>query len=169
MKSIQIRIAIIAFLSVFTLGAQEKLEKTSKTINTSSDVTIDLNTSYTDIEIDTWDSNKVQVEAYIESSELSKKELEEILDEWDVSISGSGDRVSISTRGGSNYGSWTVAHINEEVMDALKDLKIEIADFPENTGTAKAVSMFTFSNKEARPESTNTSCICVETGIRTSF
>ena len=125
------RIAIIAFLSVLSIHAQQKLEKTSQTINTSKDVTIDLKTSYTNIEIDTWDSNKIEVQAYIESSELSKEELEKVLKDWDVSITGSGDRVSISTRGGSNYGDWNVSHITEEVMDALNDLKFEIADIPE--------------------------------------
>jgi hypothetical protein len=122
---------LLAFLSVLTVGAQQKLEKTSKSVKTSKDVTIDLNTSYTDIEIESWDKNSIEVTAYIESSDLDKKELKELLDEWDVEVNGSGDKVSIISKGGSIHGDWNVNFITEATMDALKDLSIDLADLPE--------------------------------------
>ena len=122
---------IIALLSICTVSAQQKLQKTSQSINTSSDVTIDLNTNYTNIEIDTWDKNRVEVNAYIEGLEIDKDELQEILEDWDVTIKGTGDEVQIISHGSHNYGSWNIEFINEEAMDALRDLQINLAEMPE--------------------------------------
>ena len=64
-----------------------------------------LNTTHTNIEISTWDSNKIQVDAFVESNELSKEDLKKVLDSWDVDIEGSGANVTIETFGGfgGNY------------------------------------------------------------------
>ena len=50
----------LAFLCVISLSAQQKLEKLSKSVNANKDVTLNLNTTHTNIEISTWDSNKIQ-------------------------------------------------------------------------------------------------------------
>lgn len=131
MKGLHIKTAILFFFSVFIIGAQQKLEKISKSVNASSDVTIDLNTSYTNIEIDTWNKNEVEVVAYIESSEVNKEELQDILRDWDVTVEGSGGQITIRARGGNNHGSWNFSHVNEEVMNAMEHLKFELADMPE--------------------------------------
>ena len=65
----------LAFLCVISLSAQQKLEKLSKSVNANKDVTLNLNTTHTNIEISTWDSNKIQVDAFVESNELSKEDL----------------------------------------------------------------------------------------------
>ena len=79
MKQYKLITLALLFLWAFSLNAQQKLEKVSKTVKVNKDVTLNLNTNYTNIEIDTWDKNEVQVEAYIESKKLSKQELQEIL------------------------------------------------------------------------------------------
>jgi hypothetical protein len=80
-------------LCILNVSAQQKLEKISQSVQANKDVVIDLNTSYTNIEIDTWNKDVVEVEAYIESSELTKEELQEALDNWDVQIEGSGQNI----------------------------------------------------------------------------
>jgi len=119
----------LAFLSVFSLSAQEKLEKLNKTVSANKDVVLNLNTTHTNIEISTWDSNKIQVEAFIESDELLKEELKEVLDSWDVDVEGSGANVSIETNGG--FGGNYNFNFDFSGLEMLKDLNLNIPEIPE--------------------------------------
>ena len=123
--------ALVFFISS-GLMAQQKLTKVSQSIKVDKDVTIDLNTSYCNIVFDTWNKGTVEIEAYVESEDLSKEELQEALKEWDVNVEGSQDNVSISTKGHSTS-LW--AHSNHEDGEAvhavLKELKFELADMPD--------------------------------------
>jgi hypothetical protein len=113
---------------MLSLTAQQKLNKLSKSINVSKDVTIDLNTSYVQIEVDTWNKNTIEVEAYVESDKLSKEDLKKALDDWNVTVDGSGSMVTIASNG--NRGSWENYDFNFD-FDALKDLEIQLANLPE--------------------------------------
>lgn len=131
MKRIRLITTLLLLSGMLSMTAQQKLNKLSKTINVSKDATIDLNTSYVQIEVDTWNKNTVEVEAYIESDKLSKEELKKALDEWNISVEGSGDVVTISSHG--NRGSWSDHDFNFDFdfdFDALKDLKFQLADLP---------------------------------------
>lgn len=52
-----ILITSLFFLTVLGTKAQQKLEKISQSIKVTDQVTIDLNTNYTTIEIDTWNKD----------------------------------------------------------------------------------------------------------------
>jgi len=123
-----IALAVI-FLSAFSLNAQQKLEKLSKTVKANKDVTLRLDTNHTNIVIDTWDRNEIQVEAYIESNELSKEDLREVLESWDVEVDGSGANVSIESIGG--FGGLNGIKIDLSGLDILKDININIPEIPE--------------------------------------
>ena len=127
MKTLNIKILLFCLLSI-PVFAQEKLEKISKSINVNNDVTIDLNTSYVEIEIETWNKNTVEVEAYIEGKKLSKEELKKALDKWSVNIEGSGDYISIKSAGS---GSYSLFHDSDDYSSILRDLEIKLADIPE--------------------------------------
>jgi hypothetical protein len=127
MNTYKIITLTLAFLGVFSLSAQQKLEKLNKTVNANKDVTLNLNTTHTNIEISTWDSNKIQVEAFVESSELSKEDLQKVLDSWDVDIEGSGANVTIETFGGFG-GNWNF-NFDFSGLEMLRDLNIP--DIPE--------------------------------------
>ncbi len=129
MKQYKLITLALLFLWAFSLNAQQKLEKVSKTVKVNKDVTLNLNTNYTNIEIDTWDKNEVQVEAYIESKKLSKQELQEILKSWDVDIEGSGSNVSITTSGG--IGSNFDFDFDFSELEILKDLDFDFEGMPE--------------------------------------
>ena len=127
----KIIIVIIVFCASISISAQEKLNKISQSVNVTNDVTIDLNTSYVQIEVDTWNKDVIEIEAYVESKKLSKEELRKTLDNWDINIEGSGDYVSIFSKGDKN--SWSM--INTEGfdfnIDALRELELELANLPE--------------------------------------
>jgi hypothetical protein len=133
MKQFKFITLTLIFLSVFSVNAQQKLQKTSQSVKANKDLTLNLDTSYTNIEIDTWNKNEVKIEAYIESKELTKEELQDILDRWDVEVKGSGDNISISTSGGIRD-SWNFDfnfEFDDEALKALEELQFVMVDMPE--------------------------------------
>ena len=121
-------IRILALCLLTTFGyAQKKLSKTSQSIKVNKDVIIDLNTSHVEIEIDTWNRDIVEVEAYIESTVLSDKELKQALDIWNLKVEGSNDKVIISSTGGRSAGLFP----GEEYSGVLKELEYQLMDLPD--------------------------------------
>ncbi|MEZ4856649.1 MAG: hypothetical protein R2812_09275 [Gelidibacter sp.] len=127
MKTIQTKLIILLLLGTLSTSAQQKLQKIEQTINTTKDVTINLNTSHTNIVIDTWNKDNIEIEAYIEGEKLSKEELEKALNDWDITVSGSGSEVTIQSKGSKN--SWEGYDLSS--LDAMRDLKFEMAELPE--------------------------------------
>jgi len=124
----KLTIKILMLCLMTTCGyAQKKLSKTSKSINVNKDVTVELNTSYVEIQLETWNKDIVEVDAYIESEKLSKDELERALKAWNLKVEGSGDSVIISSAGGRSIGLFG----DENYVDLVRDLEIELADLPE--------------------------------------
>ena len=128
MKTVNI-LSILFFLT-FSLSAQQRLDKISQSVNVNDDVTINLNTNQTNIIIDTWNKDIIEVEAYIESNTLTKDELETYLKAWKVAVDGSKDNVTISSN--TDGLSWTesVGLFEMESLEALQNLEIELADLP---------------------------------------
>ncbi|MHA7842843.1 MAG: hypothetical protein ACX93I_05955 [Winogradskyella sp.] len=121
-----IRILVLCLLTTFGY-AQKKLSKISQSLKVDKDVVIDLNTSYAEIEIDTWNKDIVEIEAYLESDKLSKEELEIALEAWNLKVDDSNNKVVISSHGGR-----AIALLGEGDYSAiLKDLEFELADLPE--------------------------------------
>lgn len=121
-----IKILILCFITTYGF-AQKKLTKTSQSIKVNKDAVVDLNTNYVEIEIDTWNKDVVEVEAYIESEKLSDEELKEALKVWNLKVDGSKDKVIISSNGGKSY------HYPNDDRYALllKNLEYNLADIPE--------------------------------------
>lgn len=135
MKTYKI-LTLLFFCFALSVSAQEKLTKVSKKIDVTKDVEIDLNTSYVQIEIDTWNKSTLEVEAYIEGEKLSKEELQEALKSWNLKVEGSGSNVKITSDG--SHGSWSFSdneHVHFESLEALKALEIlrdiDFGDIPE--------------------------------------
>jgi hypothetical protein len=121
------------FCFAICVSAQERLTKLSQKIDVSKDVNIDLNTSYVEIEIDTWNKNTLEIEAYIEGEKLSKEELQEALKAWNLKVEGSGNYVKISSEG--SHHSWSNLNdlqLNLENLHLdLEDLHINLSEMPE--------------------------------------
>ena len=129
---IRLKLFALSFFVLMNLSAQEKLTKVSKSIKVDKDVTIDLNTSYCNIEFDTWDKNTVEIEAYIEGDGLSKEELQKALKDWEVEVESSDKAVSIKTKG-TPYATW-ISHGDydaDAVNAMLREMKFELAEMPD--------------------------------------
>ncbi|MFC4721152.1 hypothetical protein ACFO5O_02380 [Geojedonia litorea] len=130
MKHIKLIMTLLLCCGTFSMSAQQKMTKLSKSVDVTKDVNINLNTSYVQIEVDTWNKNTLEIEAYIGSDKLSKEELKKALDAWNVKVEGSGNNVTISAQG--NRGSWGDHDFDFNFnFDALRDLEIHLADLPE--------------------------------------
>lgn len=130
---IKIKLLVMSCFVLTTLSAQDKLTKVSQSVRVDKDVTIDLNTSYCNIEFDTWNKNTVEIEAYIEGDGLNKEELEEALKNWNVEVDASTGLVSISTKGSAPV-AWVHRSGHgrgDDVHVILDELKFELADLPE--------------------------------------
>ena len=156
MKTVNI-LSILFFLT-FSVSAQQRLDKISQSVNVNEDVTINLNTNQTNIVIDTWNKDIIEVEAYIESNTLTKEELETYLKAWKVDVDGSKDNVTI----GSNASglSWTesVGLFEVQSMEALKDLEVNLADLEiemENLSNLAVLESLNFGNMPQLPNMPN--------------
>lgn len=121
-------VLLVCCLSI-PIHAQQKLTKASQSLKVDKTATINLNSDYTTVQIDTWNKDVIEVEAFIESDKLSKEELQSALEQWRVDVSGSEDYVTISSNGiGNNFGN--TAFFDVTSMHALKDLECELAPIP---------------------------------------
>lgn len=127
----QLILGICFIASSITVVGQEKLNKVSQTIKVDKDVTIDVNTNYVQIDVDTWNKNYVEIEAYVESNKLSKEELKKVMDNWNLDINGGNDYVSISTKGSTRGWDLENIHFDKESMRALRELELGLVDMPD--------------------------------------
>ncbi|WP_422107866.1 hypothetical protein [Winogradskyella sp.] len=142
-----VRILVLCLLTTFGF-AQQKLSKTSQSIKVSKDVVVDLNTSYAEIEISTWNKDIVEVEAYLESDKLSAEELERALEAWNLKVEGSDDKVIISSRGGRAISLYAEA----DYADVLRDLEFELANMPELPEMPEVIALPNIPHMDAFPE-----------------
>lgn len=123
-----IKLTVLLLLTVFSIQAQERLNKAVQSVKVNNDVTVELNTSYTNIEVETWNKDYVEVEAYIESRKLTKEELKVFLKKWNVELNGSGNHVSIESKGSS--GLWdndmNLELFENESIEALSNIDLNM-------------------------------------------
>ncbi len=96
---------IFAFLLAITINVsgQKQTKKKTETFSVNKDVTIDINTSYTDIVFQTWDKNTVSVEAIMEIEDASKEDANTYFEKWDFKATGDKSRISIRSKSGGNF------------------------------------------------------------------
>ncbi|MBJ7879274.1 hypothetical protein [Gelidibacter salicanalis] len=128
MKHIKLIALLILVLNTVNGSGQEKLQKLSKNVKANKEVIINLNTSHVNIEIDTWNKPEVEVVAFIEGEKLSKEELQKALKNWNIDISGSGDEVTITSKGGTH--SWPI-DFDTSAFDVLRNFEWEMAELPQ--------------------------------------
>src|SRR5690606_31683961 len=122
-------IKLLVFLMLATTSVMaQKLNKLSKSVNVTNDVIINLNTSHTNIEVDTWNKDVIEIEAYIDGEKVSKEDLQKALEDWKITINGSGKEVTIDSKGSHN--TWVHGY-DLSGFHALEDLKFNLADLPE--------------------------------------
>lgn len=131
MKTLNKKLFTLFLFSMCVLNAQTKLEKTNQTIKVAKDVTLDLNTSHCIIELDTWNKDTIEIEAYIEGKKVSKEDLQEALKSWKITIDATTNKVSIKSV--NNRNQWlSEYHSNNHIGEVdMNEFRHEIAAIPE--------------------------------------
>lgn len=139
MNTLKYKLVALCLLITSFAIAQNRVEKLSKTIKVPSDVSVDLNTSHVNIQVDTWNKNEIKVEAFIESDEISKDLLKDMLADWDLEVEKRNNSVEISS---SKKGNWLVIDdVDGDYTKALNNLKLSLADLPEMPALPKFPKM----------------------------
>ncbi|WP_156112384.1 hypothetical protein [Lacinutrix jangbogonensis] len=119
---------MLCLLVSFSAVAQNELTKTKQTIKVNKNVEIYLDATHTNVEVDTWNKNYVEIEAYIGSKKLSKEELAKALEAWDFDVDANENRINIHSKG--SQGNWSndisIKILDEESLEALSNMDINL-------------------------------------------
>ena len=124
MKTLQYKI-IIALLSIGIVANAQKFDKKyTEEFNTKDNVTIDLNTRHTDIEIETWNKNKVVIEATIEIVGATEERAKEIIKNWHFKALGNTKEIEIISKTYGLYGKRIIVSDNNDLIH-INDLDFD--------------------------------------------
>ena len=88
----------------FTGQAQEKSKTYKETFDVNKDTELNINTSYADIQFETWNKDEVEITAVIELEGVDQEEADAYFDRDLVKIMGNSKEIEVSTEGaGPNY------------------------------------------------------------------
>ncbi|WP_075344000.1 hypothetical protein [Tenacibaculum agarivorans] len=114
---------ILAFVfGVLVSNAQEKNYK--EEFNVKSDVVIDINTRHSDIEIETWNKDKVVVEAYmmVEGVEVTEELKDRFYNKWDFDVQGNSKKITVKSRTNPSFDFHTFNFDNPDYSFIINDL-----------------------------------------------
>ncbi|MBQ0735671.1 hypothetical protein [Aquimarina celericrescens] len=127
---LNINVVALSVLCCAGLLAQDKQNKLSEKLVVNNDVTVNLNTSHTNIIFETWNKNTIEVEAYLEG-DLTNDNSKRILDSWQINVSGNTKEVTINSAAGNLWSENVTAsniEINKKNLQELRRLSPMIAD-----------------------------------------
>jgi len=111
--------------------------KSVETFSASEDMTVEVNSAYTNIIFKTWNKNKVEITAFIDDDSLTEAEKKEYFDAWKFNVLGNSKKVVI-TSNSSNNSNFDYANNFDDLninMDFLGPLleSIEVPDMSNMT------------------------------------
>lgn len=95
--------ALLAGFCALSLQAQKETKTFRESFPVAKDVTVEVNTSHSDIQFETWNKNKVEIVATIETEGLSAEEASRYFERWDFRAEGDKSLVKISTHPGNVF------------------------------------------------------------------
>ena len=127
MKSLPYKIKLFFALCIVSLGieAQSVDKKYTEEFNTTNNVLIDIDTRHADVIIETWNKNKVEIEATISIEGANEKKKQEIIDNWQFKALGNKNEVEISSKSVGLFHSDYPIIFNKSEFD---NFNIEIPD-----------------------------------------
>ncbi|WP_417444885.1 hypothetical protein [Joostella sp.] len=109
----------------FCMQAQKQTKNYKESFEVNKNAVVEVNTSYADVTFETWNKNRVEVEATIEIEDVSKEEAAKYFEEWGFKAVGNSSKVKITTANGVR---WTQGN-NVIVLSGLSDMDF---DFPDS-------------------------------------
>lgn len=128
-------LAVILCLISTELGYGQKETKTfNETFSVSKEAVLNIDTSHTDIEFETWGKNEVSIEAIIELEGASEEETHRYFEKESFEILGNSTKVDIKTKGGN---AWASSHSDWDV----DDFHVEFPELPNMEGFESTFEM----------------------------
>ncbi len=98
MKIFRLNYVILWLLCCTTAIAQTK--KLDKSFKTNANVTVNVDATHTNIVVEHWDRNEVQVEALLDGQKMSEEAMNKALKDWKLDLSANAGEVTIRSTGG---------------------------------------------------------------------
>lgn len=147
MKKLQFRILLIAGLGFGLAHAQEFKTPVSE-FQVANEAKVIIDASYTEIEIEEWNKNRIEVQGVMHVEGLSESEAKNIFDSWEIITEKRGNTVEITANSDSFGNEFFFIHndkylgnvvvdipeISAHVLEALDSIHVvlpEISDFPD--------------------------------------
>lgn len=107
---------VMFLLCLISIGAygQNQSKTYRETFNVVDDAVLEINTSHTDIEFETWDKNEVVIVATIELSDMTDEEADNYFKHGGIEIVGNSKKITIATGAENN---WFFRHSIGELSD----------------------------------------------------
>ncbi|GEQ86831.1 hypothetical protein ULMS_23390 [Patiriisocius marinistellae] len=86
-------------LALVVVAAGFSQEKFVESYGASDEMVVTVNTSHTNVIFETWNKDKVEVEAFIEGESLTKAEKQQLFDDWKFNVLGNSKNVVITSNG----------------------------------------------------------------------
>ncbi|UJH66850.1 trichohyalin-plectin-homology domain domain-containing protein [Allomuricauda sp. SCSIO 65647] len=135
-RIISFKLLAATLLATIGLTAQKQSKTYKETFNVGDDTVLEINTTHTDIEFETWDKNQVEITAVVELEGASDEEADKYFDRPPIEIKGNSREIEISTHGRNSWvTSFSTEDFNFVVPDVeplFLDLQIpELLELPE--------------------------------------
>ncbi|MEZ4842485.1 MAG: hypothetical protein R2821_13495 [Flavobacteriaceae bacterium] len=131
MKSLPYKIKLFFALCTvsFTIEAQSVDKKYTEEFSTANDVLVDIDTRYTDVIIETWNKNKVEIEATISIEGANEKKKQSIINNWKFKALGNKSKVEITSK--SEIDNIIKLSGDIHIIDSDIDLRMDDFVFPD--------------------------------------
>ncbi|MGS2763956.1 hypothetical protein [Sinomicrobium sp. M5D2P9] len=90
-------------LFALQVQAQKETKTFRESFSVNKDVMVEINTSHSDVQFETWNKNTVEVVATVEVEGLSKEEAKKYFESWDFRTTGDKNKIQISTHPGNVF------------------------------------------------------------------
>ncbi len=123
----------LCFLLVLcSLTAFSQTKRLDKTYKTNADVKVNFDARHTNVIVENWDKNEVQIEAFMDADGVDK----EVLENWKLETSGNAKEVTIASGGA---GAWNVTSLFSDPPIIPFDTPIpSLGPIPEQVGPIMA-------------------------------
>ncbi|MBO0322047.1 hypothetical protein J0X14_07045 [Muricauda sp. CAU 1633] len=122
---------LLFVLTGLVCHAQEKSKTYKETFNVDEDAVININTSYADIEFETWNKNQVEITAVVELEGATDEEVKAYFEKDQITIKGNSKEIEVSTQGNTFWGGNSSFVYDFDVPVEIPNIEFVMPEIPE--------------------------------------